>query len=437
MLPQGIASRVLERSLRPLSKVQTGEGMSSLLMLACVFLLLTSYYVMKTAREGMILAGGAFGLHGDELKAYTNGAMAVLLIAVVPLYGRLASRVRRIALINITYAIVAACLIVFYVLNRLGVPVGLVFYVWLGIVSLLLVAQFWSYANDTHTEEQGKRLFPVIAVGGSLGAIIGPRVAGLADTFTLLPIAATMLVGSVALLNAVESHNGRQSQHVAEAPIAGPGGFTLVMRDPYLLLIASMLIVLSLVNTTGEYILANAARDHAMAMTPVIEDQREIIKSFYGNFYSMVNLLAFVVQAFAVSRLIERFGVRRLLYVMPFVVLTAYTAIAVAGTLAVVRAAKLAENSTDYSLQNTLRQTLYLPLSRAAKYKAKAAIETFFVRAGDLLAALLVFVGIHELSLGRASFAVVNISLVAVWIAICVGLASYHRRRSHERHGDA
>ena len=401
MLSQGFASRVLDRSLRPLSKVHAGEGVTSVLMLTCSFLLLTSYYVMKTAREGMILAGGAFGLQGDELKTYTNAAMAVLLIAFVPLYGALANRVRRIALINITYAAVAGCLVVFYALNQLGVAAGITFYVWLGIVSLFLIAQFWSYANDIHTEEQGRRLFPVIAVGGSLGAIIGPRVAGLAGTYTLLPIAATMLLGCVVLLNAVEARDGHQPQHVVEAPISGPGGFTLVRRDPYLLLIASMLVVLSLVNTTGEYILSNAAREHAMAATSVVDEQREIIKSFYGDFYSSVNILAFILQAFVVARLIDRFGVRRLLYVMPFIVLSAYTAIALVGSLAVARAAKLAENSTDYSLQNTLRQTLYLPLSRVAKYKAKAAIETFFIRTGDLLAALLVFVGIHALSLGR------------------------------------
>ena len=160
MPTSNLASRVLARSLRPLSKVHAGEGVTSVLMLVCIFLLLTSYYVMKTAREGMILAGGAFGLHGDELKAYTNGVMALLLIVVVPLYGALANRVRRIVLINVTYGIVAACLLAFYILNLFGVPLGIVFYVWLGMVSLLLIAQFWSYANDIHTEEQGKRLFP-------------------------------------------------------------------------------------------------------------------------------------------------------------------------------------------------------------------------------------------------------------------------------------
>src|SRR6476620_2874385 len=159
MMFHGIASRAVDRSLRVFSKVHPGEGVSSVLLLCCVFLLLTSYYVLKTAREGMILAGGAFGLAGDELKAYASGGMAVLLAIIVPLYGRLANRVRRIILLNTTYVLVAGCLPVFYVLDRGGVSIGLAFYIWRGIVSLLLTAQFWSYAADIHSEEQGKRLF--------------------------------------------------------------------------------------------------------------------------------------------------------------------------------------------------------------------------------------------------------------------------------------
>src|SRR5690606_29713112 len=124
-------------------------------MLACVFLILTAYYAMKTAREGLILAGGTFGLGGDELKTYASGAMAVLLVAVVPAYGRLASRVPRIRLINVSYAIVMLCLIAFYILGRAGVPIALAFFIWIGLVNVFLIAQFWSYANDIYTEEQG------------------------------------------------------------------------------------------------------------------------------------------------------------------------------------------------------------------------------------------------------------------------------------------
>jgi AAA family ATP:ADP antiporter len=86
-----LRSALLERALRPFSKVHPGEGLVAVLMLVCVFLILTSYYLMKTAREGLILAGGTLGLRGDELKTYANGAMAVLLVGIVPAYGMLAN----------------------------------------------------------------------------------------------------------------------------------------------------------------------------------------------------------------------------------------------------------------------------------------------------------------------------------------------------------
>jgi AAA family ATP:ADP antiporter len=445
-----LRSALLDRMLRPFSKVHPGEGLVAVLMLVCVFLILTSYYLMKTAREGLILAGGTFGLGGDELKTYANGAMALLLVGIVPAYGRLANRVRRIQLINVSYAVVMACLAVFFVLGRLGLPIGLPFFIWLGLVNVFLIAQFWSYANDLYTEEQGKRLFAIIAVGGSLGAIAGPYLAKLADTFTVMLMAGAILVGCIALFNTIErvQRTRARDEHRAAAPITGAGGFSLVLRDRYLLLIGVMMLVLNLVNTTGEYVLSNAVRDHAHQLVPatahadlagaaraaaIEADRRELIKEFYADFFSWVNLVGFLIQAFLVSRIIQKIGVRGALFVLPVVAFGAYSAIGLVGGIALVRAAKIAENSTDYSLQNTVRQALFLPTSRAVKYKAKAAIDTFFVRAGDTMSALLVGLGLHQLGLGARGLAAVNIGLVLVWLAIAAGIAYYHRRLSPDR----
>jgi AAA family ATP:ADP antiporter len=395
-----------------------------------VCLLLASYYMLKTAREAMLLAGGAFGLRGDELKAYATGGMAFLLIGLVPLYGLLANRVRRIVLINTTYAIVIASLLAFYVLGRAGAPVGLAFFIWLGIISLFLVAQFWSYANDIYTEEQGRRLFAIIAIGGSIGAVVGPRLAKLAETFAVLPIAAALMIGCVTLINVVERYDHKQPNHIVAAPITGPNGFYLVRHDRYLFLIALMLFVINLVNTTGEYILSNAVREHALQAAATEAERRELIKSIYGDFYLGVNLSAFLIQAFLVSRVIDRLGVRGALFVMPIVVFGAYGAIATFGGLAVTRLVKITENGLDYSLQNTVRQTLFLPVSRVAKYKAKAAIDTFLVRVGDTVSALVVGLGIHQFGLGARSFAVFNVVLVFLWVPICIDLARRHARLS-------
>lgn len=404
-------------------------------MLLCIFLILTSYYVMKTAREGLILERGAFGLEGEELKTYATGAMAVLLLGVVPAYGAVASRVPRIRLINLSYGFVMVSLIGFFIAGRAGLAIGLPFFVWLGLVNIFLVSQFWSYANDLYSEDQGKRLFAIIAIGGSAGAIIGPKLTKLADTYTLMIVAAGILIGSVVLFNLIERVHVRQARdRQAAEPISGAGGFSLVLRDRYLLLIAGMLVVANLVNTTGEYILSTAATEYASNASSS-DEKRELIKSFYGDFFFWVNLIGFVVQAFLVSRIMEHAGVRRSLFVLPLVAFLAYGMIGVVGGFALIRMAKIAENSTDYSLQNTVRQALFLPTDRAIKYKAKAAIDTFFVRGGDLLAAFVVWIGLHLLGAGVREFALVNLVLVLAWVAIAVGIVRRHREISPEEEG--
>ena len=432
----------LDRALRPFTKVEPGEGAVAALMLVCAFLILSAYYVMKTVREGLILSGGTWGLRGDELKTYATGAMAVLLVGIVPAYGLLANRVRRIRLINVSYAIVIASLGVFFVLGRAGVGVGLPFFVWLGLVSVFLIAQFWSYANDLYSEEQGKRLFAIIATGGALGAIVGPRIAKHAETFTLMVIAGAILLTAIALFNLIDHLNARRDHdHRTTDPISGAGGFTLVLRDRYLLLIGCLLLVANLINTTGEYVLSIAAGEHAIALVParpdvdaavIAAERREVIKAFYSDFFMWVNLASFVIQAFLVSRIITKVGVRPALFVLPLVASGSYAAIAAIGGLALIRLAKIAENGTDYSLQNTVRQALFLPTDRVVKYKAKAALDTFFVRAGDTMSALLVGFGIHQLGFTARNLAFINLALVTVWLATAGGIARRHRVISNE-----
>ena len=433
----------LDGVLRPFSKVRPGEGRQAALLLVCLFLILTSYYLMKTAREGMILARATFGLRGAEIKSYAGGAIAVLLGAVVPAYGALANRVPRLRLINISYAAVIACLVGFYAAGHAGASIGLAFFVWIGIVNVFLIAQFWSYANDLYTEDQGQRLFAPIAIGGSIGAVVGPRIAEPIPTIALLPLAGALLAACLVLFNVVERLYGqRETPEVARQPIVGPGGFALILRDRYLLAIAALVLVGELVKTNGEFVLSRTAIAYAASAVPatahasltgaahaaaIASDRREVIKSFYGNVFFWVNTISFLLQAFAVSRLIEKAGVRRALFVMPLIALGAYGAIAMLGGFAIVRVAKIGENSTEYSVQNTVRQTLFLPTERDAKYKAKAATDTFVVRIADAISAVIVWGGVHELHAGVRGFAIANLVLVAAWFAISRLIAHRHR----------
>jgi AAA family ATP:ADP antiporter len=433
--------------------VQAGEGEGALLMFACVFSILCAYYILKTAREGLILSGGMLGLRGDELKMYATGAMAIVFVAIVPLYSSLASRIRRIRLINVSYSIVLICLVAFFALGHAGVPIGLVFYIWLGLLNMFLVAQFWSYANDLYTEEQGNRLFAIIASGGMAGAIAGPWLTQLADTYTLMLVAGGMFAICLGLFNLIERITVTRAPHaraeIAQTPIGGAGGFSLVMRDRYLLAVAAMAIIANLVNSTGEYLLSSVAADHAAQAIPatahadligaardaaITADRREAIKAFYGDFFFWVNLVGLLVQAFLVSRVLKRLGVRGALFVLPVIAFGAYGVIAMAGGLALVRVAKIGENATDYSLQNTVRQALFLPASRDVKYKAKVAIDTFFVRFGDTVSAIVVGIGIHQLGLHGRELARVNLGLTCAWLAIAAAVARGHRALTAKPH---
>jgi AAA family ATP:ADP antiporter len=172
----------------------------------------------------------------------------------------------------------------------------------------------------------------------------------------------------------------------------------------------------------------NVAAGLAGAMSPD-QYKEQFIGSFYAGFFTWVNIATAIIQLFLVSRIIKWFGVRAALFVMPIIAFGGYALLAVAPVLRLVRGVKIAENSLDYSLQNTARQALFLPTSRDAKYKAKAAIDTFFVRMGDVLSAVVVFVG-SSMQLSPKYFAGINAGLALMWLGVLIGVAQEHRKRT-------
>jgi AAA family ATP:ADP antiporter len=177
----------------------------------------------------------------------------------------------------------------------------------------------------------------------------------------------------------------------------------------------------------------DAARAQAaMAGSP---SEEVIIGQFYAGYTGVVNLAALVIQLFMVSRIVKYFGVKNAILIMPLIALGGYAILAFYPVLAVVRWAKTAENATDYSLQNTLRHMLFLPTTRDQKYKAKQAIDGFFVRAGDVLSALLVFGGTTYLAMRPPGFAVFNIVLVLIWLALAYAVGREFKRRTGELTG--
>lgn len=430
VVQDGKKKGLLDRCLSVLADVRAGEGVSALLLAANAFVLMAPYYLLKTIRESLILS-----VSGPEAKAYTSAGMTLLLLFVVPAYGAFASRVVRVKLISWVTLFFASHLIVFAALGSSGVRIDVAYFLWVGIFNNLLVGQFWAFTNDLYDERKGKRLFPLVGVGIALGGLVG---AGLAAAlfrslgpYRLMLLAGAILALSILLtliVNRRESSRVDSLQHrIAGEPIGRKGGFQLVLGNRYLFLIAALILLLNLVNNTGEFMMGKLAAEQAASATGA--QRLAFFGEFAGRFYSLQNLTVLLLQMFFVSRIFRHLGVRAALFILPLIALGGYALALALPVLGVVRIVKVMENSADYSIQNTARQALFLPTSREAKYKAKIAIDTFFTRAGDVLAAGLVLIG-PALALTMQHYAALNVFFVAIWLALVAAIWREHKKLS-------
>ena len=417
----------IERLLSPIAEVHRSEAVSALLMTLLMFLLLAAYYLLKTAREVFILTEG-----GAEIKSYSSAGQAILLLGLVPAYGAFASRVNRVRLVTWVTLFFASHLVLFVLAIRAGLNVGIVYFLWVGIFNLMAIAQFWGFAADLYTKEQGKRLFPLIGVGSSLGAWVGSVKAGDIVAATgptrLLITAGIVLVVCAFLAQLIERVTKRSvspaQAAVADQPLGKEGGFELIRKSRYLLLIAALTVLLNVVNTSGEYLFGRYIVEQSYAQFgagPESNAARErFVGESYSNLFSTVNLIGFLLQMFVVSRIFKFLGVGKSLFIHPTVALIGYLMMLRAPSIQLMGWLKVADNSLDYSLGNTTKQALWLPTSREAKYKAKQAVDSFFVRGGDVISAGFVFAG-GQLLLTVPGFAAINLVLCGAWLAV-VGL---------------
>lgn len=444
------ASRGLcERFLGLFTVVLPGEAPKALLLGLNIFLLLLAYYLIKPVRDAILLAGNE-----AAIKSYLGVAQAVLFIFVVKAFSALASKRPRHVLIAWVTLFFASNLVVFYALHLAGLPLrpmGIAFFTWIGIFNYLIVAQFWGFANDLYTEEAGKRLFPLIAFGATFGAASGSRIAewliGPLGVYRMMLVSAAVLVVTVLLsvrihhlevrACAKESADCTEERKLAlkaqEEPLKRGGGFKLVFKSRYLLFIALLIGVYNFINATGEFILSDVFRRTAQravqAGTAGGLSMEQIIGRLFAEYQLLANLLALFIQLFLVSRIFKWIGVGGALFILPFIAVGGYGYIAFGASLLLVKWVKSLENGTDYSLMNTTRAALFLITPREEKYKAKAAIDTFFVRGGDALAALAVFVGTTWLALPIERYAVINVVMVVIWLALCFLILKEYRAK--------
>jgi AAA family ATP:ADP antiporter len=442
---------LLDRALRVIADVRPGEGLTALGLATALFLLLLAYYIIKPVREALILQHPA----GAEYKSWMGAGIALLLLFVVPAYSKLAERLPRNRLVSGVTLFFASHLLLFYWASSTpgfkgSLWLGLGFFLWVGIFNMLLVAQLWAFANDLYEQEQGRRLFAIVGVGASIGAIAGGAIehalASVFDLFQMLVVSALALVGVALIVQllhrretatatarrarvlalAAAQHQPAAPDPAAQQPLQPGGAFSILRQHRYLSLIAAFALVFTLVNTNGEYLLGKLIKADASqaiaAGTLAPEQIADFIAGKYNTFFQWTNGLGFLLQLFLVSRVIQRAGAGPAFFILPVIALGNALSVSFVPVLGVLFVGKVLENSTDYSLNNTLRQMLWLPTTREMKYKAKQAVDTFFVRMGDVASGAWVALAISVLGLGVRGFALGNAVLVALWLWLAVAI---------------
>jgi len=446
---------LLERGLRLFTDVRPGEGVTGVVLFADVFLILCAYYLVKALRDGWIAISEMAGLSSVELRAYTSFAQSLLLWGVVSVYARLAMRWPRRTLITRVTLVCMANLVLFWFLHPglvfANLPgAGVVFYLWVGMFGVFVVAQFWTFAADLYPGERGARLLPFVAIGATGGATVGSFMtqfllrSGLVDSGTLLLVAIIPLTASILLTRYADARGPlgtERVEHASEpaavtAP-AGSGALAMIARYRYLIAVAMVATLTNWVITNGDNLLFRVLQEglrSEVATRGITESGavrafvRQETTAFYGEYFFWINLCALLAQAFLASRLLRYGGFAPVLLLLPFISFLSYSTMALLPVLAMVRAMKIAENATNYSIDNTARQVIWLPTTAEMKYRAKPAIDSLFVRFGDGMAALTVFVGVQMLALPTQTLLLVNLILVTGWLAAARVIVYEHRR---------
>jgi len=298
-------------------------------------------------------------------------------------------------------------------------------------------------------------MFPLVAFGATFGAFSGSAIANRLvepiGLYQMMLVAGSVLGICIVLtwivhireikrpsFSVVHAHQKRESAGTEpDKPLEKGGGFQLLFKKRYLLYIAFLILLLNFINTNGQFILGEyierTAKQAVEMGTAKGLTTEEFIGKFQAGFMMYFNLLAMFIQLFIVSRVFKWFGVRTALLFLPFIALGGYFLISLGASLMLVHWVKVAENGTDYSLMNTTRHALFLITSRQEKYKAKAAIDTFFQRAGDVLSAMVVFFGTTYFALKTEGFATFNLILVIMMIFTCFLIMKEHKRLSAKK----
>jgi len=405
------------RVLKSIAGIEPHEVKAVVTAFVYFFFLMASYFILRPLRDTM---GTVYGVaHLQELFTGTF----VLSFIVAPIFAGFASRIRLASFLPWVYGFIAITMLVFYFLfqeieNDRWVAAA--FYVWLSTFNLLTISVFWSLMADTFSSAQARRLFGVIAAGGTAGTISAPAFIALfvnsVGTNSLLLISAAGFTITAFLVRILEAEKRKLAASGLEAAptsldrnLGGNpfDGFALLFRSRYLLMIALFLLLMTWISTVIYFQLGDLISKEFAS--------RAARTQAYATIDLATNSIAVLIQLFGTGRFIKRFGVTTGLLVNPVIMVLAFLAVVVSPVLLVLGAIQVTRRFSEYAIAKPSRDMLFTVVDQQAKYKAKNVIDTVVYRFGDLTSS---WVSAAVLPFGVAGLAVFGIAIALVWFPV-------------------
>jgi AAA family ATP:ADP antiporter len=418
----------LQRAIRAATKVEPNELKATVLSFLFVFVLMAAYFILRPVRDSLSSDWT------DEQLSWLWTSTFFFSVIAVSIYGAVISRIRLRIIVPSVYAFFSLTFVGFYVAgSTLGENdiVNRCYYVWLSVFSLYHLSVFWTFMSGLYNKEQAKRLFSIIAMGASAGAIVGPAIptffADNIGNLNLLLIAAVLLMVPIPIIMKLESlrisdlgNEDVQADLAGDKKLSGNpfSGFKTFVSNPYLLAIGLFILLYVLMNTFIYFELRKMMGDF----------DREVRTQMWGGIDLAVNSLALLTALFATGRLATRFGMPITLALIPALMVGGWVVVAQSPVLAVLIGLQVTRRAGNYAITRPGREMLFTAVDAETRFKAKPVIDIVVYRGGDVVTAWLYTALTTTLGLGLAGIALVAAAFAAAWAGAGVYLGRKYDR---------
>ena len=426
----------LQRAIKAATRIEAHEMQATVLSFVFVFVLMAAYFMLRPVRDSL-----SSDWTDVQLSWLWTSTFFVSAIAV-SIYGVVISRLRLQVIVPAVYAFFALSFVAFYIAAQtLGENdlVNRAYYVWISVFSLYHLSVFWTFMSGLYNKEQAKRLFAIIGMGASAGALAGPAAAALfvkqIGNLNLLLIATVMIVATIPIIFRLEhlrdSQLGNadvQNKLSSDNSLSGNpfSGFKTFASNPYLLAIGLFILLYVVMNTFIYFELRKMLG----------EFDRDTRTQIWASIDLAVNSLAFVTALFVTGRLATRFGMPTTLALIPLFMVGGWLLVALSPVLVVMVGLQVARRAGNYAITRPGREMLFTAVDADTRFKAKPVIDIVVYRGGDVLTAWFYTALTTTLGLGLAGVSVVAAFIAALWALAGTYLGRVYDRRDGDQLDD-